>query len=117
MAGWLVEQLGGLTFVQSEVYEPVVRGAISPRNRLPDLRRQRGIGFEQQSHPWHWGPSFGLHEGAMPGSRSGLQTAAPGPGAQIRARRSRRAFPITETELHDMAAAAIIGDSKRPKAG
>ena len=32
-------------------------------------------------------------------------------------RLSRRAFPITETELNVMAALAIIGLSNRPKAG
>lgn len=32
-------------------------------------------------------------------------------------RRSRSAFPITDTELALMAAAAIIGDSRSPKAG
>ncbi len=32
-------------------------------------------------------------------------------------RRSRRALPITETELKLIAAAAIMGLSKRPKAG
>ncbi len=30
---------------------------------------------------------------------------------------SRNAFAITETEDSDMAAAAIIGDSSKPKAG
>jgi hypothetical protein len=33
----------------------------------------------------------------------------------IRARRSRSAFPTTETELGDMAAAANIGESNKPK--
>ena len=36
---------------------------------------------------------------------------------QIRALRSRRALLITETELKLIAAAAIIGDSSKPKNG
>ncbi len=38
------------------------------------------------------------------------------PGYKL-APRNRRAFEITETEDKLIAAAAIIGDSKRPKAG
>ena len=42
-----------------------------------------------------------------------------GPGREIysRAVRSRKAFPITETELMLMAAAAIIGLSSQPNTG
>jgi len=36
---------------------------------------------------------------------------------QTRARRSRKALPITDTELKLMAAAAMIGLSSKPKAG
>ena len=36
---------------------------------------------------------------------------------QMEALRSRSALPITDTELKDMAAAAIIGDSSRPNTG
>ena len=40
-----------------------------------------------------------------------------GPLAYTRADRSRSALPITETELKAIAAAAIVGVSRIPKAG
>ncbi|CAM2194123.1 protein of unknown function [Paraburkholderia kururiensis] len=50
-------------------------------------------------------------------SKSPLYPIGIAPDAQMRARRSRKALLTTENELNDMAAAAIIGDSRMPKAG
>jgi hypothetical protein len=89
-----------------------MRVVVTSRDGAPGVVRDRGIGFEQQSHPWHGVRSRSLgHENVMPRPDSGFDLV------QIRARRRRSALLMTETELPDIAAAAIIGDSSSPKPG
>ena len=57
------------------------------------------------------------HNGLLRHNASARKRRRPGAEAQISADLSRRAFVMTETELKLIAAAAMIGESRRPNSG